>query len=169
MTRQTKVISAALLVGALVPGLAGCWGGPAASTQVQATQNTGNGTQAFVGDIRVENATLVLGPEGSSSATLTMSIVAPGEGDRLLAVEIGGSAAYVTGGTVDIGRGQFVQFGYNSQSYVNSYAFDAKISTYVPVRLVFERNGIADISVLTVPPTGFYAGIAPQPATAPAA
>ena len=85
VTRQTKVISAALLVGALVPGLAGCWGGPAASTQVQATQNTGNGTQAFVGDIRVENATLILGPEGSSSATLTMSIVAPGEGDRLLA------------------------------------------------------------------------------------
>lgn len=169
MTRTTKVISAAVLVAALVPGLTGCWSGTNAQTQVQATMNTGNGTQAQIGDIRIENATLVLGPEGSSSATLIMSLVAPDEGDRLLAADIAGSAAYITGDTVEVGRGSSVQFGFNSDRWINAYSFSAPVSTYVPVKLTLERNGIAEISVLVVPATGYYEGISPQPPAAPAA
>jgi len=147
--------------------LAGCFSGPNATTTMQAGQSTGNGVQAQAGLIRVENATLVTGPEGSKSATLMMRIVNQGtESDRLLAATIDGVRASITGETVDLPPGTSIPFAYESDLWVNSYGFDAEPSAFVDVTLVFEKSGDAELQVLSVPPLSFYEGIAPNPPAA---
>lgn len=134
---------------------------------MQAGQATGNGVQAQAGLLRVENATLVTGPEGSRSATLMMRIINQGtEPDRLLAATIDGVRASITGETVDLLPGTSVSFAYESDLWVNSYEFDAAQSAFVDVTLVFEKAGDATMQVLTVPPLSFYEGIAPNPPAA---
>lgn len=157
-----------------MPALAGCFNGPRATTTVQATQDSNNGTQAKIGGLRVENATLVSGPEGTTTATLIMSLFNDGrEPDTLVGVQINGKPATIDGaaasaGSVELPRGAAITFGYqNSQSWVNSYDITEAESAYVPVRMTFQRAGILDFTALTVPPVGIYEGIAPNPATRP--
>ncbi|MEZ5115970.1 MAG: hypothetical protein R2737_06860 [Candidatus Nanopelagicales bacterium] len=163
VVRRTAAVALAL---ALVPSLSGCFNGFEATTTVQNTMNTGNGVQAQVGDIKIENATLVLGPEGSTSATLVMRLVNAGDTeDELVEVDIADNQAYITGGTVKVAPGASVGFGSEGgQAWVNAYDTELAVSTYVPVSIVMANAGIADISVLVVPATGYYEGIRPVPA-----
>jgi copper(I)-binding protein len=167
------VRTALLLTGlALVatPLLSGCYSGFGATTTMQASMNSGNGTQVQVGSIRIENATLVMGPEGSGAGTLIASIVNGAQDpDRLVGATIGGIPAYITPGQDVLLFNELVNFGYDSLHWINTYDLTAPVSTYVPVQLQFEKAGIVDFTVLTVPPTGIYEGIAPNPVTAPAA
>lgn len=164
-TRNATLLLAPLLVAPLV--LSGCFNGPGATTTMQAGQATGNGVQAQVGLLRVENATIVTGPEGSRSATLMMRVVNQGdESDRLLAATIDGVRATITGDSVELPPGTSIPFAYESDLWVNSYAFDAEPSAFVDVTLVFEKSGDAELQVLTVPPMSFYEGIAPNPPAA---
>lgn len=134
---------------------------------MQAGQATGNGVQAQAGLMRVENATLVTGPEGSSSATLMMRIVNQGvESDRLIGATIDGVPASITGDVVDLPPGSSISFAYESDVWVNSYEFDVEPSAFVDVTLVFEKAGDTTLQVLTVPPLSFYEGIAPNPPAA---
>jgi hypothetical protein len=157
----------AVLAGCLVASslfLTGCFNGLGATTNMQSTQLTGNGVQAQVGNVRAENLTLVAGPEGSASATLTTRIVnGDPETDNLLGVLIDGVPAYVTGDIVELTPNESVGFGYEADLWINSYNFDADVSTYVPVALQFERAGIVEAEVLVVPPAGYYEGIEPVP------
>ena len=50
-----------------------------------------------------------------------------------------------------------------STNWINAYAFEPAVSTYVPVELGFQNAGLVSLSLLTVPPVGYYAGIAPNP------
>ena len=162
----------ALLVGGLAliatPLLSGCYSGFGATTTMQASMNSGNGTQAQAGAIRIENATLVMGPEGSRTGTLIASMVnGAADPDRLVAVTIAGKPAYITPGLDILAFNDLVNFGYDGSHWINAYDLDSAVSTYVPVQLQFERAGNVEFTVLTVPPTGIYEGIAPTPATAP--
>jgi hypothetical protein len=156
--------------------LSGCFNGFQATTNIQNTMSTGNGVQAQVGAVRIENATLVRG-EGSA-VTLIMTIVNVGtEADALGAVSIAGQQAVVSDGTAPIGPvevapGAAVPFGYGQQGapasrWVNAYTVEIPASGFVPVQVFMERAGLAELEVLTVPPVGYYEGIAPQPPTAP--
>jgi len=137
---------------------------------MQASMNSGNGTQEQLGQVRIENATLVMGPDGSGTATLIASIVNQAyEVDRLTGVVVNGKAAYVTPGSEELRHNELVSYGYDGASWINSYGVDVTVSTYVPVQLQFEKAGIIDFTVLAVPPTGIYAGIAPTPLTEPVA
>lgn len=149
----------------------GCYSGFGATTNMQATQNTGNGVRATIGAMLIDNATLVRGPEGSSSGTLIMAISNRGkEDDQLVSVTIGGAEATTEpAGPVAVPPNGIVRFGFNADHWVNTYALDAPISGYVPVQLTFAKAGVLSISVLTVEPTGYYAGITPNPATPPPA
>ena len=88
--------------------------------------------------------------------------------DSLIGLEIDNKPVYVTPGAGELGAGAAVSFGYNSSNWINSYEFTAPVSTYVPVKIQFRDAGIVLLSVLTVPPTGIYAGLAPEPETLPA-
>lgn len=142
---------------------------------MQATMNSGNGVEARKGALDIENATLVLGPEGTTSATLLMRIVNVGpEADALTYITINGEKVEISEPGViadsgaDIGPGESVSFGFDSNRWINTYTLDVEQSAWVPVQLGFQKAGLLDISVLTVPPVGYYEGIAPNPASPPA-
>ena len=172
--RQARATRPALAIAtiavALTATLSGCYSGFGANTNEQSLMNSGNGTQAQIGEIRIENATLVLGPKGSGTATLLTTMVNQGSApDSLVGLEIGTKPVYVTPGGGELTAGAAVSFGFNSAVWINSYEITAPASNYVPVKIQFKDAGIVLLNVLTVPPTGIYAGIAPVPATLPAA
>ncbi len=167
--KRTHVAAAAALLILVAPATTGCFSGLQATTTVQATMNSGNGTQADQGPIHIEAATLVLGPDGSGTATLTTRLTNTGlEADRLTYASINGIPAYITDGAGDLAPGGSASFGFDSQAWINSYDLEVPQSSYVPVQLGFEKAGLVDMSVLTVPPVGYYEGIAPTPPTNPA-
>lgn len=156
----------------LALSLSGCFAGQNATTNYQATMNSGQGTSGQVGDIKVNNATLVLGPAGSKSVTLIMSISNQGQSeDALTKVDIGDSeTTFTAGGTtpateIAVAAQQTLPIGYtNATAWVNSYQFEQPVSTWVPVRLAFKNAGVVDMRVLVVEASGIYSGIAPMPA-----
>lgn len=135
--------------------------------------NSGNGVHVKVGTLEVDNATLVLGPEGSKSATLLASLVdVGGVPDALTSVTINGKPAPMfSNGTVTnsikVLPSGTVKIGWEATNSVNTYDLDVPISSYVPVQLNFERAGTVNVSLLTVEPVGQYEGIAPSPTAAP--
>jgi hypothetical protein len=171
-SRKLTPRRSALILGGLAlaagPFLSGCYSGFDATTNVQSTMNSGNGTQEIVGDLRIENATLVTGPEGSTSGTLIATLVNTGRGaDRLLGVTINGAPAYITPGAEELLPATAVNFGYDGDFWLNTYDLDIASSSYVPVTMQFENAGVRAFTVLSVPPTGYYEGIAPNPASKP--
>jgi len=171
--KRTRLVAAGALLLLVLPTTTGCWNGPRATTTVQASMNTGNGVEARQGTIDIENATLVLGPEGSKSATLVMRLVNVGpEADALTYITINGVPVEISMPGVaadsgaDIGPGESISFGYEADRWINTYELDVEPSAYVPVELGFQNAGLAKLSVLTVPPVGYYEGIAPNPPTA---
>lgn len=148
-------------VALLTPALTGCFNGMQASTNVQATTAAGNGMQGSVGTLAIDNATLVQGP--ATTGTLLMRVSNQGgEADSLVNAVINGQPAEIVGGSVEIGPGASVSFGWDSVHYVNTIALNVPVSSYVPVVLQFEKSGVLELDVLTVPPTGVYEGIAPS-------
>ncbi len=166
--KRTSIAALAVLLVVSAPALSGCFSGFEATTTTQSTMNSGNGVEAAVGSIDVENTTLVLGPEGSASATLLTRVFNTGaEDDTLTFVQINGVPAYVTPGASAVPAGNSASFGADSEAWINTYELDVPVSSYVPVELFFEKAGSIKLSVLTVPATGYYEGIAPNPAVAP--
>ena len=173
MTQHRRTLRLAVVVlaaVAVVPTLAGCWQGQAASTTWQASQNSGNGVEATVGSLSVQNATVVKGDDGRAS--LIFSVFNLGqEPDALIGATIGGIAATLpeTPGTTAVAPGGTQAFGYGieGQPPANLLIVDgleAAPSGYVPVTLTFERAGQLSMSVLTVPPVGYYEGLLPPAA-----
>ena len=166
-------LAALLLLPAAVFSMSGCFNGQDATTTTQATMNSGNGVQAKQGDIRIENATVVLNAEEPGTATLLVRLINVGpEADRLTYATIDGTQAQFLvgddsmdmGSGVDIGPGESVGFAYDSDLYISVLeGFEAPVSTYVPLQLGFATAGLAEMSVLTVPATGYYEGIEPRP------
>jgi len=163
--KRIDIAAAAALVVLAVPALTGCFNGQNATTTTQATMNSGNGVAVTQGPLHIENATLVMGPEGSTSATLIMRVVNTGiEDDALTYATINGAPAIVVDPGSDatvLGPGASVSFGYDSDRRINTESLDVPMSSYVDVELGFEKAGLAKMSVLTVPPVGYYAGITP--------
>ena len=166
-------IAAALLLPAAVLSLSGCFNGQDATTTTQAAMNSGNGVQAKQGDIRIENATVVLNADEPGTATLLVRLINMGpEADKLTYATINGQQAQfiVADDSMDVSSGfeltpgSSVGFAYDSDLYISVLeGFDAEVSTYVPVELAFATAGLADMSVLTVPATGYYEGITARP------
>jgi hypothetical protein len=166
--KRTHALAVATLLVIAAPALTGCFSGKAATTNQQATMNSGNGVTAQAGAVKIENATLVMGPDGSNTATLTTRLVNTGPAkDVLVYATINGQPATITSDKVELGPGSSTSFGFDSEHWINAYAFDKPVSTYVPVELGFQDAGLVKMSILTVPPVGYYDGIAPNPPTAP--
>jgi hypothetical protein len=168
--KRTHVAALAALVLLATPALTGCFNGQGATTTTQATMNSGNGVEATQGAIQIDGTTLVLGPEGSGTATLVVRFTNTGiDPDRLTFATINGTPATIvqpTGGAGEpgeMGPGVAVSYGFDSDGRIDATGLDVAVSTYVPVELGFQNAGLATLSVLTVPPTGYYEGITPAP------
>lgn len=156
-------LTAVVLLPIAALALTGCFNGLRATTTVQASMNTGNGVQAQQGDIRIENATLVVSAEDDQAATLLVRLVNNGvEPDALTFATINGQPAEIIV-PADAGEeatvlqpGASVSYGWESDLRIDAGSLDAPLSSYVPVELGFVEAGVAQISVLTVPQTGYY-------------
>ena len=145
---------------AAVPALSGCFSGQGATTTVQSGMNSGNGAMAQVGTMKVVNITIVIG-EGVGPDQLIGNIVNLGTGpDTLDSIEVAGKPVISRPPISEILPAQSIAFGYQDSTIrVPIRGLAAAISTFVPVTFNFQNAGTLKISVLTVPATGFYAGI----------
>ncbi len=167
--KRTHLAAVAALVVLAVPALTGCFSGQDATTNMQATMNSGNGVDAQAGPVHVENATLVLGPEGSSSVTLLTRLVNTGATpDTLVFASINGVPATITEGAGELAPGASVSFGFESESWINAYGFDAPASTYVPVQLGLPGGRARRHVGADGAPGRLLRGHRPEPATDPA-
>ena len=159
LARRSSIALAAIALAAL-PALSGCWSGKEATTNVQAGMNSGNGTEATVGEMEVVNVTLVKG-QGVGPAQLIGTIVNNGTTvDSVDSVEVDGKAITFTPSLKPILGGGSVAFGYqDAATKAPVRGAKPEVSTYVPVTFNFQNAGQLKISVMTVPDTGFYSGI----------
>ncbi len=166
VSRRTAV-ALAVTVLAVVP-VSGCGIGFQAATTTQ--QASGNGANADLGALRVRGLTLVDGPQGSKTGTLVMTLVNTGDvpdaltGVRMVspangkAVIVGASA---TGGTITLPRLSRTQVGYDSSLHVDLSDLGLTPTQFTEIELQFQISGRITIPVMSVLPTGIYAGIAP--------
>jgi len=152
---------ATVLVAA--PLLAGCWQGLGATTTMQNSMNSGNGTQEIVGSLRIENATVVRNEAGR--AALVMAVFNQGDAaDTLSGVSVDGQV--LAAPPVTIEPGSFATFGYGAEGapaenvlLIEGLATPA--GSYSTVSLAFTTNGITEFTSLVVPDVGYYAGYVP--------
>jgi len=166
LARRTARITAVATLSLATAGLVtGCWNGPDAQTTQQVTMNSGNGTQATVGPLRIENATVVLGEDGTAS--LIMSVFNNGTSpDNLAGATVNGIPAALPE-AAEILPGGFRAYGYGVEGnppvdFLAVEGLDVAQSSYVPVTLAFVNAGTVEMSVITVPPAGIYAGLLPE-------
>ena len=145
--QSTKLISALLTIFLLT----GCATGFDAATQQQ--DPTGNGRSVAVGDLQVQNMTVVA---GETNAALLMKIFNDTtESDRLLQLTIGNQNVLTD---VAIPANTKVAYG-NAANPAHIFELSAQPGGYLPVRMQFERAGIYETSVLVVAPVNQYAGL----------
>ncbi|MFZ9988300.1 MAG: hypothetical protein ACO3HV_11160 [Candidatus Nanopelagicales bacterium] len=161
--RFARTLALAMTVVAVSPLLAGCWQGFGASTTMQNSMNSGNGTQEIVGSLRIENATIVRNDAGRAS--LVVAVFNQGDApDTLSAVTVDGQQ--VAFSPVTIGPGSYTTFGYGAEGApAENFLILDPIATpagsYSPVSMAFTTNGIVDFTSLVVPDVGYYAGYVP--------
>lgn len=161
--RLARNVALVVTVVAVSPMLAGCWQGFGASTTMQNSMNSGNGTQEIVGSLRVENATIVRNEAGRAS--LVMAVFNQGDApDTLAAVSIDGQP--INAAPVVIEPGSFATFGYGAEgapaeNFLLVDGFPTPTGSYSTVSLAFTTNGITEFTSLVVPDVGYYAGYVP--------
>lgn len=163
---RRRIVNRLALVATVVavsPMLAGCWQGFGASTTMQNSMNSGNGTQEIVGSLRIENATIVRNEAGRAS--LVMAVFNQGDApDTLAGVSVDGQPLAVPAVTIE--PGSFATFGYGAEgapaeNLLLIDAFPTPAGSYSTVSLAFTTNGITEFTSLVVPDVGYYAGYVP--------
>lgn len=156
-------LALAATVVAISPMLTGCWQGFGASTTMQNSMNSGNGTQEIVGSLRIENATVVRNEAGRAS--LVMAVFNQGDApDTLAGVSVDGQPLAVPAVTIE--PGSYATFGYGAEGapVENALLIEGLATpagSYSTVSLAFTTNGITEFTSLVVPDVGYYAGYVP--------
>jgi hypothetical protein len=135
------------------------------------TRPAAAGANGDAGPMAVRNAVLVLGPEGSASATIVATLVnSASTVDELISVEVESvtaPAVFITGGSIAVPVGRPVSLGHSGKLYVNLSGFHPLPSEVTPVKFAFRDSGQLTMKVLVVPATDIYAGISPSPIALP--
>ena len=158
-------LAAVLLLPFAAVSLSGCFNGLEATTNVQSTMNSGNGVQVRQGDIRIENTTLVMDETGATALLVRLFNEGPVTDALTYATVNGQQVEIITpeGNGAELQPGASVSFGWDSDNSIAMPQLDVPISSYVPVELGFAEAGLASVSVLTVPQTGYYADVVVTP------
>jgi hypothetical protein len=161
--------AAAVAVAALaVVPLSACGIGFEAATTTQ--RPSGNGANADLGAIQMRGVTLVDGPDGSRTGTVLMTLVNSGnEPDALTGVRMvqppDGRAeilgAGVLGGSVPLPRVSRTSVGYDSDIHVDVSDLGLSPTQFTEIEFTFLKAGRIVLPVMSVLPTGIYAGITP--------
>ena len=144
---------------------AGCYQGFDNTVNTQGP--TGNGTDFLVGpDIKVQDATLVTGPEGQSGvASLVMTLVNEGElPDALVKVSTEPATTSSQRIPIAVKSGASVQVGGPAAEQIVLTGVSVTPGSYATVTFSFERAGSETRSVAVVPAVGYYEGYGPAAA-----
>lgn len=164
MIRSRAVVALAVSLVAVLP-TAGCYQGFDNTVNTQGP--TGNGTDFLVGpDIKVQDATLVTGPEGQSGvASLVMTIINEGEmPDALVKVSTEPATTSSQRIPLAVKSGASVQVGGPAAEQIVLTGVSVTPGSYATVTFSFERAGSETRSVAVVPAVGYYEGYGPAAA-----
>jgi copper(I)-binding protein len=164
--RSRAAVALAVSLVAVLP-TAGCYQGFDNTVNTQGP--TGNGTDFLVGDgIKVQDATLVTGPEGESGvASLVMSIINEGEQpDALVKVTTEPATTSSQKTPIAIRPGTSVRVGGPAADQIVLTGLKVTPGSYATVTVSFERAGSETRKVAVVPAVGYYEGYGPVAAVA---
>jgi hypothetical protein len=159
--RSRAAVALAVSLVAVLP-TAGCYQGFDNTVNTQGP--TGNGTDFLVGgDIKVQDATLVTGPEGQSGvASLVMTVINEGEmPDALVKVSTDPATTSSQRTPIAIKPGAAVQVGGPAADQVVLTGLKVTPGSYATLTLSFERAGSETRRVAVVPAVGYYEGYGP--------
>jgi hypothetical protein len=144
----------------------GCYQGADNTVNTQGT--TGNGTDFVVGgDIKVQDATLVTGPEGQSGvASLVMTLINEGElPDALVKVSTDPATTSSLRSSIAVRPGVAVRVGGpGAADQIVLTGLKVTPGSYATVTVSFERSGSETRRVAVVPAVGYYEGYGPAAA-----
>jgi hypothetical protein len=141
---------------------AGCYQGFEGTVNSQGP--TGNGTDFLVGaDIKVQDATLVTGPQGESGvASLIMTIINESElPDALVKVSTEPATTSSQKTPIAVTPGASVQVGGPATDQVVLTGLKVTPGSYATVTFSFERAGSETRQIAVVPAVGYYEGYGP--------
>lgn len=164
MIRSRAAVALAASLLAVLP-TAGCYQG--ADNTVNTQGPTGNGTDFLVGsDIKVQDATLVTGPEGQSGvASLVMTIINEGEmPDALVTVSTEPATTSSQRTPIAVTPGAAVQVGGSATDQIVLTGLSVTPGSYATLTVSFERSGSETRRVAVVPALGYYEGYGPAAA-----
>lgn len=157
-TNPTFALSISLLLS-----LSGC----AIADQIPDTASMkpfGNGADTAIGELLVQDSTIVLFEDGTAALTSTV-VSQSADSDSLISVTINNSAADLDA-TRLIPAGGTYRIGYNSEHYAQTQIYGVEVGQYVPVTYDFQNAGEVTVNVLVVAPVGEYAMVTPRPVAA---
>lgn len=155
MRRSLRRVLGIAAVALALPAFAGC--------SVESVDPSGNGTEVIAEGVRIENATIVGGDEGSGKAAFLGSVFnTSDEVDKIVSIKAGGVEASVKPGSAEIKPGEGVTIQTGSDVTADFSGFTANEGTYVPVVITLENAGETSFESLVVAPFGFYLKAAPE-------
>lgn len=155
-----RLISRGIVVVALAATLSSCGLGTL-QTQTAGMEPVGNGVDTAVGDLKVQDVTLVT--NGAGVVSLVASIVNPTlDADAVIGVQINGVDALLTPVNLTVAPRRSLQLGHQGVSYVDA-PLELEAGTYANISIVFASAGQLDVSALVVEATGSYANVTPAP------
>jgi hypothetical protein len=157
-SRAATVLAVCLL--AVLP-TAGCYQGFDNTVNTQGP--TGNGTDFIVGDVQVQDATLVTDPAGTSgAASLVMTLINDGDTpEALLAVSTEPATTSSQRTPLTVLPGQSLRVGGAASDQVELTGLSVQPGSYATVTFSFERSGSETRAVVVVPAVGYYEGYGP--------
>lgn len=164
MIRSRAAVALAASLLTVLP-TAGCYQG--ADNTVNTQGPTGNGTDFLVGaDIKVQDATLVTGPEGQSGvASLVMTIINEGEmPDALVTVSTEPATTSSQRTPIAVTPGAAVAVGGSATDQIVLTGLSVTPGSYATLTVSFERSGSETRRVAVVPALGYYEGYGPAAA-----
>lgn len=159
-TRHAAVLVVSLL--AVLP-TAACYQG--ADNTVNTQPASGNATDFRVGDLLVQDTTLVAATNGSGRASLIFTVVNAGTtDDSITSISVGGTAATLRTAPLLLPAGASVKVGGDSPHQVLVTGLKTAAGSYAEVSMTFRNAGTTTQQVVVVPATGYYAGYGPAAA-----
>lgn len=163
--RSRAATALAVCLVAVLP-TAGCYQGFTNTVNTQGP--TGNGTDVVVGDVLVQDATLVTGPAGASGvASLVMTLINEGElPEALVGVSTQPASTSSLQSPILLSSGAAVMFGGPSETQIVLTGLGVDAGSYATVTFRFDRSGSRTTKVAVVPAVGYYEGYGPVAAVA---
>ena len=161
--KRSRTLAAVVVSLVAVLPTAGCYQG--FDNTVSTQPPSGDGVDFRVGDLLVQDTTIVTSPENPDRASVVFTVFNTGaEDDSLASVTVGGTDSILRTAPLRVPSGTAVKVGGDSDNQVLVTGLTTKAGSYAEVTMTFRNAGATTRRVLVVPGTGYYADYAPSAA-----